>query len=292
MPDAFLPFSLFQMQREITYTGREGPPLQRTGSATHPYAAPNSPPTTPVSHSMPASPSRIPYGGARPLSGQGNVAIPKERLANMPAARSISPSPSAILERRDVKPDEDLSNKNVQLLRNEGMYADPYMFHEGRMSVASSHTGHPMDMPDHIFAYHRGAMRSSSGYSNSAVQSEMMEQSMYRQKSRKYSETHLPNLGSKTPPSSPHRVSDIRLVEHHVHNAHVPPHAIQSDRSSPIRQSFKKESGPPLYMEATMTKARNAVGLQSMVDVVPSANDKQAVIGYGPAAPPKETYTR
>ncbi|XP_069504282.1 sickle tail protein homolog isoform X12 [Ambystoma mexicanum] len=281
-----------RMQREISYTCREGPPLHRQGSASHPHTTPNSPPPTPASHSMPPSPSRIPYGGARPLSGQGNAAIPKERLVNMPASRSISPSPSAILERRDVKPDEDLSNKNVQLLRNEGMYADPYMYHEGRMSVASSHTGHPLEIPDHIFAYHRGALRSSSTYSNSSVQSEMMEQSIYRQKSRKYTDSHLPGLGSKTPPASPHRVADMRMTDHHSHNAHVPPHAIQSDRSSPIRQSFKKDSGPPVFMEATMTKSRNVSGLQTMVDVVPSPTEKQTMIGYGTAAPPKETYTR
>ncbi|XP_069067474.1 sickle tail protein homolog isoform X4 [Pleurodeles waltl] len=281
-----------RMQKEITYTGREGPPLHRTGSATHPHVAPNSPPPLQISHSMPPSPSRIPYGGARPLSGQGNTAIPKERLANMPASRSISPSPSAILERRDVKPDEDLSNKNVQLLRNEGMYADPYMFHEGRMSVASSHTGHPLDIPDHIFAYHRGAMRSSSTYSSSTVQSEMMEQSMYRQKSRKYTDSHLPSLGSKTPPSSPHRMTDLRMTDIHTHNPHMPPHSIQTDRSSPIRQSFKKDSGSPVFIETTMTKARNVSGLQTMVDVVPSPTEKQTLIGYGPAAPPKETYSR
>ncbi|XP_078519569.1 sickle tail protein homolog isoform X2 [Lissotriton helveticus] len=282
-----------RMQREITYTGREGPPLHRPGSATHQHVVPNSPPPAQISHSMPPSPSRIPYGGARPLSGQGNTAIPKERLGNMPVSRSISPSPSAILERRDVKPDEDLSNKNVQLLRNEGMYADPYMFHEGRMSVASSHTGHPLDLPDHVFTYHRGAMRSSSTYSSSTVQSEMMEQSMYRQKSRKYTDSHLPSLGSKTPPSSPHRVADMRMADIHTHNPHMPPHSMQTDRNSPIRQSFKKDSGSPVFIETTMTKARNASGLQTMVDVVPSPTEKQqTLIGYGPAAPPKETYTR
>lgn len=281
-----------RMQREITYTGREGPPLHRPGSATQPHVAPNSPPPAQISHSMPPSPSRIPYGGARPLSGQGNTAIPKERLANMPVSRSISPSPSAILERRDVKPDEDLSNKNVQLLRNESMYVDPYMFQEGRMSVASSHTGHPLDLPDHVFTYHRGAMRSSSTYSSSTVQSELMEQSMYRQKSRKYTDSHLPSLGSKTPPSSPHRVADMRMADIHTHNPHMPPHSIQTDRSSPIRQSFKKDSGSPVFIETTMTKARNASGLQTMVDVVPSPTEKQTLIGYGPAAPPKETYTR
>ncbi|XP_010216267.1 PREDICTED: sickle tail protein homolog [Tinamus guttatus] len=219
-----------RMQREMAYTGRDGP------------------------------------GGSRP--------------------GSISPSPSAILERRDVKPDEDMSGKNLTLIRNEGLYGDPYLFHEGRMSVAVPHTGHPLDVPDHVVAYHRGAMRSSSTYCNPTMPPEMLEQSLYRQKSRKYPESHLPTLGSKTPPASPHRVADVRMVDVHPHhNAHVPPHAMQPDRSSPGRQSFKKE---PVYVEA---KARSAMGLTGMAEVAPSPADRQA-FGYGSPAMPKDKETR
>ncbi|XP_019353373.1 sickle tail protein homolog isoform X10 [Alligator mississippiensis] len=279
-----------RMQREIAYAGRDGSNVSRPGSAAHPsHAIPSSPPSTPVPHSMPPSPSRIPYGGGRPMGVPGNATIPRDRLSSVPVSRSISPSPSAILERRDVKPDEDLSNKSLVLFRNEGLYADPYLFHEGRMSVAASHTGHPLDIPDHIIAYHRSTMRSSNTYLNPSMQPEMVEQSLYRQKSRKYPESHLPTLGSKTPPASPHRLADVRMIDIHPHhNAHVPPHAIQPDRSSPSRQSFKKEPGAPIYVE---TKARNAVGLSGMADVVPSVADRQA-FGYGSAAVPKDKDTR
>ncbi|XP_018413460.1 PREDICTED: sickle tail protein homolog isoform X3 [Nanorana parkeri] len=279
-----------RMQRDIAYSVREGPAVHRPGSATYPsHGGPISPPPTPVPHSMPPSPSRIPYGG-RPLVGPSNTTIQRERISSLPVSRSISPSPSAILERRDVKPDEDLGNKNVQLMRNDGMYVDPYLYHEGRMSVASSHGGHPMDMPDHLLAFHRGAMRSSSTYSNSSMQMEMMEQSVYRQKSRKHSESHLPQLGSKTPPASPHRVTDIRMMEMHGHNAHVPPHGMQSDRSSPIRQSFKKDQGPGVFVEA---KVRNTGGILGMADIVPSPTEKQVFSGYGvPLAAQKDIYNR
>ncbi|XP_019387559.1 PREDICTED: sickle tail protein homolog isoform X8 [Crocodylus porosus] len=279
-----------RMQREIAYTGRDGSNVSRPGSAAHPsHAIPSSPPSTPVPHSMPPSPSRIPYGGGRPMGVPGNATIPRDRLSSVPVSRSISPSPSAILERRDVKPDEDLSNKSLVLFRNEGLYADPFLFHEGRMSVAASHTGHPLDIPDHIIAYHRSAMRSSNTYLNPSMQPEMVEQSLYRQKSRKYPESHLPTLGSKTPPASPHRLADVRMIDIHPHhNAHVPPHAIQPDRSSPSRQSFKKEPGAPIYME---TKARNAGGLSGMADLVPSVADRQA-FGYGSVAVPKDKDTR
>ncbi|XP_035746047.1 sickle tail protein homolog isoform X3 [Egretta garzetta] len=278
-----------RMQREIAYTGRDGPSASRPGSATHPpHAMPSSPPSTPVPHSMPPSPSRIPYGGGRPMGVPGNATIPRDRLSSMPASRSISPSPSAILERRDVKPDEDMSNKNLALIRNEGLYGDPYLFHEGRMSVAASHSGHPLDVPDHILAYHRGAVRSSSTYCNPSMQPEMLEQSLYRQKSRKYPESHLPTLSSKTPPASPHRVADMRMIDIHPHHsAHIPPHTIQPDRSSPSRQSFKKEPGPPVFVDA---KARSALGLPGMAEAVPSPVDKQA-FGYGSPAMPKDKET-
>uniref|UniRef100_A0A8C3THR3 KIAA1217 n=1 Tax=Chelydra serpentina TaxID=8475 RepID=A0A8C3THR3_CHESE len=278
-----------RMQREIAYIGRDGPNAPRPGSATHPsHAVPSSSPITPVPHSMPPSPSRIPYGGTRPTGVPGNATIPRDRLSSVPASRSISPSPSAILERRDVKPDEDLSNKNLALFRNEGLYADPYLYHEGRMSVAAPHTGHPLDVPDHIVAYHRTAIRSSSTYCTPSLQPEMMEQSLYRQKPRKYPDSHLPTLGPKTPPASPHRVADMRLIDIHTqHNTHVPPHVVQPDRSSPSRQSFKKEPGAPMFVE---TKARNAMGSPGMVEVVPSAADKQ-VFGYGSAAVPKDKET-
>uniref|UniRef100_A0A4X2LY04 Actin interacting protein 3-like C-terminal domain-containing protein n=2 Tax=Vombatus ursinus TaxID=29139 RepID=A0A4X2LY04_VOMUR len=279
-----------RMQREIAYARGEGPGASRPGSTAHPpHAIPNSPPSTPIPHSMPPSPSRIPYGGARTMVVPGNATIPRDRLSSMPVSRSISPSPSAILERRDVKPDEDLSSKSIALFRNEGLYADPFLFHEGRMSIASSHGGHPLDVPDHVIAYHRTAIRSASAYCNPSLQAEMhLEQSLYRQKPRKYPDSHLPTLGSKTPPASPHRVSDIRMIDmlpHH--NAHIPPHAMQPDRASPSRQSFKKELGTTVYIE----KPRNPAVLTGMVDIGPPLTEKQ-IFGYGTMTSPKDKETR
>ncbi|XP_045730244.1 sickle tail protein homolog isoform X11 [Mirounga angustirostris] len=278
-----------RMQREIVYARGDGPGASRPGSTAHPpHAIPNSPPSTPVPHSMPPSPSRIPYGGTRPMIVPGNATIPRDRLSSLPVSRSISPSPSAILERRDVKPDEDMSGKNIAMYRNEGFYTDPYLYHEGRMSIASSHGGHPLDVPDHIIAYHRTAIRSASAYCNPSLQAEMhMEQSLYRQKSRKYPESHLPTLGSKTPPASPHRVSDLRMVDLHAHhNAHGPPHTLQPDRASPSRQTFKKEPGTLVYIE----KPRTTPGLASIVDFGPPLVEKQ-VFAYSTATIPKDRET-
>ncbi|XP_054448627.1 sickle tail protein homolog isoform X12 [Pteronotus mesoamericanus] len=275
-----------RMQREIVYARGDGPGASRPGSTAHlPHAIPNSPPSTPVPHSMPPSPSRIPYGGTRPMLVPGNATIPRDRLSSLPVSRSISPSPSAILERRDVKPDEDMSSKNIAMYRNEGFYADPYLYHEGRMSIASSHGGHPLDVPDHIIAYHRTAIRSASAYCN-PLQAEMhMEQSLYRQKSRKYPDSHLPTLGSKTPPASPHRVSDMRMDMHAHHNTHGPPHTMQPDRVSPSRQPYKKEAGTLVYIEKPRTP-----GLSGIVDLGPPLVEKQ-MFAYSTATIPKDRET-
>ncbi|XP_077009990.1 sickle tail protein homolog isoform X17 [Tamandua tetradactyla] len=277
-----------RMQRELVYARGDAPGISRPGStAQPPHAIPNSPPSTPVPHSMPPSPSRIPYGGSRSMVVPGNATIPRDRLSSLPVSRSISPSPSAILERRDVKPDEDLSGKGVAVYRNEGFY-DPYLYHEGRMSIASSHGGHPLDIPDHIIAYHRTAIRSASAYCNPSLQAEMhMEQSLYRQKSRKYPESHLPTLGSKTPPASPHRVGELRMLDvPPPASAHGPPHTLQPDRASPSRQSFKKEPGTLVYIE----KPRNTPGLSGMVDLGPPLMEKQ-VFAYSTTTIPKDRET-
>ncbi|XP_058525586.1 sickle tail protein homolog isoform X3 [Ochotona princeps] len=274
-----------RMQREIAYA-RGDVAGSRPGSAAHtPLAIPSSPPSTPVPHSMPPSPSRIPYGGSRPMAMPGNATIPRDRLSSLPVSRSMSPSPSAILERRDVKPDEDMAGKNMALYRNEGFYADPYLYHEGRVSIASSHGGYPLDVPDHTIAYHRTAVRSASAYCSPSMQAEMhLEQSLYRQKSRKYPDSHLPTLGSKTPPTSPHRVvGDLRMLDLHGHGAHGPPLALQPDRASPSRQSFKKEPGTLVYLE----KPRNLPGF---MDLGPPLVEKQ-VFAYSTATIPKDRET-
>uniref|UniRef100_A0A6Q2XEF6 Uncharacterized protein n=1 Tax=Esox lucius TaxID=8010 RepID=A0A6Q2XEF6_ESOLU len=227
-----------RMHREM-YVGRDGqhplrhPPM---GPPLHPHMqVPMSPPTT---HSMPPSPSRIPFGqrqGPAPCS----ATMPRERVANAtPPARSASPCPSAILERRDVKPDEDVGGKAHSLARGgEGLYADPYLLHNDlRMGHAP-----PGDMVDHgsLAGYHRASIRSAGSYSGPSPTEAMDQPTLYRQKSRKYGDSQLPTLGSKTPPPSPHRMAEVRMIDIHV----VPnPHGgVPLERASPIRQSFRKE---------------------------------------------------
>lgn len=224
-------------------------------------------------HSMPPSPSRIPFG-PRQVSIPGSATIPRERMstANTPT-RSISPCPSAILERRDVKPDEDMGGKSHSLARgNEGLYADPYLLQEGRMSMATAHGPHPnpgLDGPEHgMGGFHRASIRSTGSYSGPSPTDTMDHPSVYRQKSRN---SQLPTLGSKTPPPSPHRMAEVRMIDIHGGPPHgipphgvpphgVPPHGVPMERSSPVRQSFRKE-------EVTGTKTRVNMGSPVVTDL-------------------------
>ncbi|KAF7667348.1 hypothetical protein LDENG_00065180 [Lucifuga dentata] len=229
-------------------------------------------------HSVPPSPSRIPFG-PRPGSIPGSATIPRERLSNAnPPARSVSPCPSAILERRDVKPDEDMGGKSHSLARgNEGLYADPYLLQEGRMSLATAHGSHPspgLDGPEHgLVGYHRASIRSTGSYSGPSPTDSMDHPSLYRQKSRN---SQLPTLGSKTPPPSPHRMTEVRMIDIHGGPPHgVPPHGLPLERSSPVRQSFRKE-------EVAGTKPRNNMASPVISDLqghhqgpIPAAGDHQ-----------------
>ncbi|XP_077411020.1 sickle tail protein homolog isoform X6 [Vanacampus margaritifer] len=229
-----------------------GPP------AHHPLQGPL--PPSPSPH----SPSRIPFS-PRQASLPGNGTVPRERLSTAPA-RSNSPCPSAILERRDVKPDSDMGGKGHSLTRaNEGLYADPYLLQEGRMGMAMAHGPHPN--PGHDggpdLGFHRASIRSTSSYSGPSPTDSIDHPSVYRQKSRN---SQLPTLGSKTPPPSPHRMADVRLVDIHG--------GVPMERSSSVRQSYRKE-------DVAATKPRN--------NMAPS--DLQGHL-QGPAPAPRDVHTR
>ncbi|XP_035853946.1 sickle tail protein homolog isoform X14 [Sander lucioperca] len=250
-----------RIHSEMVHAGRDGPRQPPMGPPSHHPMQGALPPTP---HSMPPSPSRIPFG-PRQGSIPGNATIPRDRLSNAnPPARSISPCPSAILERRDVKPDEDMGGKSHSLSRgNEGLYADPYLLQDGRISMATAHGPHPspgLDGPDHgMGGFHRASIRSTSSYSGPSPTDTMDHPSLYRQKSRN---SQLPTLGSKTPPPSPHRMAEVRIIDIQCGPPHgvpphgvpphggpphggpphgVPPHGVLMERSSPVRQSFRKE---------------------------------------------------
>uniref|UniRef100_A0AAV2L591 Actin interacting protein 3-like C-terminal domain-containing protein n=1 Tax=Knipowitschia caucasica TaxID=637954 RepID=A0AAV2L591_KNICA len=254
----------------------------------------------PTPHSMPPSPSRIPFG-SRQSSLPSSATMPRDRLSNVSTpVRSISPCPSAILERRDVKPDETGPNKSHSLTRGaDGIYADPYM-------LANAHGPHPapgMDGPEHSMGgFHRASIRSTGSYSGPSPTDSIDHPSLYRQKSRN---TQLPTLGSKTPPPSPHRMAEVRMIDIHGPPHGMPPHGIPAhgipphgvphgvphggphgvphggphggpiERGSPVRHSLRKDDGAG-------PKARANMGSPVITEVpghpqgpIPPANDKQ-----------------
>ncbi|XP_038853818.1 sickle tail protein-like isoform X7 [Salvelinus namaycush] len=264
-----------RMHREMMYASRDGQHPPRHPPMGHPPHHPIQGSLSPTTaHSVPPSPSRIPFG-PRPGSMPCSATMPRERISNAtPPVRSVSPCPSAILERRDVKPDEDMGGKSHSLVRGgEGLYADPYLLHEGRMGHGPAHGGHPPpgDMVDHgsLASYHRTSIRSTGSYSGPSPTEAMEQPSLYRQKSRKYGDSQLPTLGSKTPPPSPHRMAEVRMID--IHGA-TPPHGgIPLERSSPVRQTFRKEE---------VVKSRSNMASPVVPDLqghgpIPPANDPQ-----------------
>ncbi|XP_039472890.1 sickle tail protein homolog isoform X12 [Oreochromis aureus] len=263
-----------RMHSEMALAGRDGQPPLRHPPMVPPSHHPMQAALPPTPHSMPPSPSRIPFG-PRQGSLPGSATIPRDRISNAnPPARSNSPCPSAILERRDVKPDEDMAGKSHTLSRgNEGLYADPYLLQEGRMGIAAAHGPHPspgLDGPEHAMGgFHRASIRSTSSYGGPSPTDTIDHPSLYRQKSRN---SQLPTLGSKTPPPSPHRMTEVRMIDIHGGPPHgMPSHSVTMERSSPVRQSFRKE-------EVTGAKPRNSMGSPVVPDLqgpIPAASDHQ-----------------
>ncbi|CAM9798753.1 unnamed protein product [Bubo scandiacus] len=279
------------LRREMVYTSRESSPTRRLNNMSPaPHLTSGSPP--PVLQSSSPSRSRMSYSGGRPPSYAGSPVHHSERLSNLPPAQGVSPSPSAILERRDVKPDEDLAGKNVVLVKNEGLYADPYgMVHEGRLSITSTQSlagmGDPFGYSGGL--YKRGSVRSLSTYSAAALQTEL-EDSLYKPNAPIYSDTYGPGLGFRMPPSSPQKMADGRLVDVQPGQSPHSPYSGPPSRSSPVRQSFRKDSCSSVFMESPVNKPRNPSS-SGPPELFPGPSDRP-LSGFGSPGPAKDTETR
>ncbi|XP_048847714.1 SRC kinase signaling inhibitor 1 isoform X8 [Brienomyrus brachyistius] len=228
------------LRREMVYASRESSPTRRLASM--PSSA------SPTSGSP--SRSRLSYAGGRPPSftGQGHPQLQPppshghHHGMGHPPGSGLSPSPSAILERRDVKPDEEVSGKSVALLKSEGLYADPYgLVHEGRLSIASTQAlatiGDPFGFPVAGGLYRRGSVRSLSTYSAAALQGEM-EDALYKPGGPLYPDSYSSTLGTgfRLGPSSPQKMSEMQLRGERDSYSGPP------SRASPVRQTFRKDS--------------------------------------------------
>ncbi|XP_059204922.1 SRC kinase signaling inhibitor 1 isoform X2 [Centropristis striata] len=224
------------LRREMVYSSRDSSPTRRL----------NTLPSSTASASP--SRSRLSYSGGRPPSFTGSHGQheqprhPHHPSAGHAANAGLSPSPSAILERRDVKPDEEVSAKNMALMKSEGLYADPYsLMHEGRLSIASTQSlaaiGDPFSFPVSSGLYRRGSVRSLSTYSAAALQGDL-EDSLYKPGGSLYSDTYSSatlGMGFRMPPSSPQKIPDMQLRDRDSYSS-------SPSRASPVRQTFRKDS--------------------------------------------------
>ncbi|XP_030625592.1 SRC kinase signaling inhibitor 1 [Chanos chanos] len=263
------------LRRELVYSSsRESSPTRRLN-------------TLPSSSSPSGSPSRshsrLSYTGGRPSSYAGpppSQPHPYHHTnpAHQPHPHSMSqhhpgfgPAASAILERRDVKPDEEMtssSSKSVVLLKNEAVYADPYtLVHDGRLSVAS-----PQAM-----AYRRGSVRSLGSYSAAALQCEL-EGALYRPGGPLYTDPYATMGFRSLPPPSPQRVADPR-----------DPYAPQPGRGSPGRQVLRKDG--MVFVESPKSRGMVAGPGAETVCMMGGA-DGGGLSGYASPLPGNETETR
>ncbi|KAM6175170.1 SRC kinase signaling inhibitor 1 isoform 2-T2 [Erethizon dorsatum] len=293
------------LRREMVYASRESSPTRRLNNLSPaPHLASGSPPPGLPSGLPSGSPSRsrLSYAsGGRPPSYAGSpVHHAAERLGGAPGsasagAQGVSPSPSAILERRDVKPDEDLAGKagGMMLVKGEGLYADPYgLLHEGRLSLAAA--GEPFAFPGPGGLYKRGSVRSLSTYSAAALQSDL-EDSLYKAAAGGGA-LYGDGYGFRLPPSSPQKLADVGAPP----GGPPPPHSPYSgppSRGSPVRQSFRKDSGSSsVFAESPGAKTRSGTGAASGSGVPPPelfpGPGERALVGFGPPVPAKDAETR
>ncbi|XP_070775002.1 sickle tail protein homolog [Enoplosus armatus] len=212
----------------------------------------------PMVRSMPSSPSRMAYGGGNTagpgLVDPGSATLPRERLSGAGRSSALCTNSSAILERRDVKPDEDASSSMALVVRGEGgpHYPDSYCSSlqdggGGRLSIASSQCSAPpsltADMVDAGLTgipgglqQYRASIKPLMGYGESM---EHQTRSLHRQKSKKYGDSQLPPLGTKTAPPSPHRVSEVRMIDGQIIGGVG---LVSPERMSPIRRSLRRDS--------------------------------------------------
>ncbi|XP_044074663.1 sickle tail protein isoform X2 [Siniperca chuatsi] len=248
-----------RISKEVLY-GSHSPVHTLSSSSRGPLHSLQGSMSPPMVRSMPSSPSRMAYGGGNTGGGAGlvnpgNATLPRERLSGAGRSSSLCTNSSAILERRDVKPDEDAgSSKSMALVvrGEEGPhYPDSYCSSlqdgGGRLSIASSQCSAPPSLtadmvdagvtgiPGGLQQY-RASIKPLMGYGESM---EHQTHSLHRQKSRKYGDSQLPLLGTKTLPPSPHRVSEVRMIDGQIIGGMG---LVSPERISPICRSLRRDS--------------------------------------------------
>ncbi|XP_013870286.1 SRC kinase signaling inhibitor 1 isoform X2 [Austrofundulus limnaeus] len=255
------------LRREMVHAPQDSPPARRLAnppmSSQHSTSSASPPQGSP-------SRARLLYSAGRPSSYAG----PPHHTHSLPhphaqshhssphqqpqlqqphhAPQAFCTSSSAILERRDVKPDDELGgSRSVVLLRGDdrvggGIYADPYALGPDptRLSLAGGpHSPLPARADPYASLYRRGggggpgSVRSLTSYSAAALQGELMESGvLYRPGGPLYNDAYAASMlamGLRVPPpSSPQKIPDMR----DSYGGALPA------RGSPGRQTLRRDS--------------------------------------------------
>ncbi|XP_028991307.1 SRC kinase signaling inhibitor 1 isoform X3 [Betta splendens] len=254
------------LRREMVYAPQDSPPTRRL----------TNPPMSSQHSSSSASPpqgspsrARLLYSGGRPSSYAGpphthSLPHPHPHSQSHHSSPHQQPqlhqphhtqpafctSSSAILERRDVKPDDEVGgSRSMVLLRGDdrgGIYADPYSLgpDTSRLSLAGGpHSPLPARADPYGSLYRRGggvgagSVRSLTSYSAAALQGELMETgALYRPGGPLYNDAYAASMlamGLRVPPpSSPQKIPDMR-------DSYA---GTMPARGSPGRQSLRRDS--------------------------------------------------
>ncbi|TWW82084.1 SRC kinase signaling inhibitor 1 SNAP-25-interacting protein [Takifugu flavidus] len=253
------------LRREMVYAPQDSPSSRRLGnpamssqhssSSASPQGSPSRARLLYSSSSRPSSyagPPHHTHSLPHP-SSQSHHSSPHQQL-HQPhhAQQAFAASSSAILERRDVKPDDEVvGSRSMVLLRGDeraggGIYADPYSMgpETSRLSLAGGpHSPLPSRADPYGSLYRRGggagagSVRSLTSYSAAALQGELMESgALYRPGGPLYSDGYAASMlamGLRVPPpSSPQKIPDMR----DSYTGSIP------GRGSPGRQSLRRDS--------------------------------------------------
>ncbi|XP_049615712.1 SRC kinase signaling inhibitor 1-like isoform X7 [Syngnathus scovelli] len=209
------------LQREMVYTPQDSPPSRRLGGA--------APPVSSSQHrSASSSPpqglrTRLLYSGGRPTSYAGPAAhhhgVPLAHHSPHlpPPSPAFGTSPSAILERRDVKPDDEAgSHRGVMLLRADergggSIYVAPYSVGgEARLGLTGAPPSPLTSRSDPYGSLYR---RGAGGTVCSLMDGGGGGGGLYRAGSGAlYNDTYAPSMLSLrvAAPSSPQKIADAR----------------------------------------------------------------------------------
>ncbi|XP_049615702.1 SRC kinase signaling inhibitor 1-like isoform X2 [Syngnathus scovelli] len=210
-----------EIRREMVYTPQDSPPSRRLGGA--------APPVSSSQHrSASSSPpqglrTRLLYSGGRPTSYAGPAAhhhgVPLAHHSPHlpPPSPAFGTSPSAILERRDVKPDDEAgSHRGVMLLRADergggSIYVAPYSVGgEARLGLTGAPPSPLTSRSDPYGSLYR---RGAGGTVCSLMDGGGGGGGLYRAGSGAlYNDTYAPSMLSLrvAAPSSPQKIADAR----------------------------------------------------------------------------------